>query len=87
MAFNNLNANKQHFDHQMVIASAAVVNVAESNNEFHNDFILIDLQCENSVSLLFTANDKLANYLWIIVDVNPSEVCFDFELFYLFHFI
>lgn len=74
MAFNNFNAMKQHFDHQMVIASADVVDVAESIYE-HQDYILIDLQCENSASILYNANETLMNYLWLIVDADPFEVC------------
>lgn len=69
--FNDVNGNTR--DHQMVIADMELANVPESFDEQY-EFIMIDLNCNNSANILLNSYVRYSNYIWIIVDMEPSNV-------------
>lgn len=69
MTFNDGNI----INHQMTIAHD-IDNANFLETMEHNEFILIDLQCNNSLNILQNANEKLQNHYWILLNMNVIQV-------------
>lgn len=57
----------------MTITNANDVIALEAIDQ-QNAFILIDLQCKNSLDILLNADKKLQNNYWIILNMNATQV-------------
>lgn len=72
-AFNDVNRTNIAFDNQITITNTNNANLPETWDQ-HNEFILIDLQCDNSFNILLNADKKLQNYYWIVLNMDATEV-------------
>lgn len=73
MAFNDVNRTNIAFDNQITITTSNDANLPESMDQ-HIEFILIDLQCDNSFNILLNADEKLQNRYWIVLNMNATQV-------------
>lgn len=82
VAFNDVNRTTVALDNQITIANVDDANLPETM-DLHNEFILIDLQCQNSFEILLKASKNLQNHYWILLNMDGMHVRTLFEM----HFI
>lgn len=73
MAFNDGNRPNMAFDNQITITNADNANLPDAFDQ-HNEFILIDLQCNESFDILLNADKDLQNHYWIVLNMNAIQV-------------
>lgn len=71
VAFNHVNITNVAFDHQITIINAENAFFLEPIDQ-PNEFILIDLECQNGLDILFNDDRKLENNFWILLNMNDA---------------
>lgn len=59
-------------DHQIVVTNTNFENIPQSIEE-HFEIVIVDFQCDGADDVLMNANEKLMNYIWIIMDTLSSD--------------
>lgn len=73
MAFNDVNRTNVASDHQITITNTMDASLPEQLDH-HSEFILIDLQCNNSFDILLNADNKLNSHYWIVLNMDVTQV-------------
>lgn len=80
VAFNDVNRTNVVFDNRITITNTDNGNLPEQMDH-HNEFILIDLQCNNSLNILLNADKNLQNHYWIVLNMNTTQVRISINFF------
>lgn len=80
VAYHSVNNTDAVFDHQITITNA-IDDISSETMDQQNEFILLDLQCQQSLDILMNAGKQLENNYWIILNMNETMQVRIFEVY------